>query len=251
MRYNAAPERRAAIEKVLRSSGYVSSAEMSGKIGVSEMTIRRDLRLMETMGVVRRVAGGAMLRTQGGLSFERRDSIGAAQKHAIAEASARIVQGAAMVAIDAGTTAAGVAPLIEEAMVVTHSLPVISTMASQAPDRLISLGGHYQPATRSFTGPIATATLRDMHCDFALISAAAVNPQGTWSINVLEANIKRALIEHSRTVVLMADASKVGRTAPLKVADWGEIDIMVTGRGADSEVLDSIRAHDVEVRLVG
>src|SRR3954469_1814060 len=106
VRYTEAPARRAELLRRLGSEGYVSSAALAEEFGVSEMTIRRDLRQLHSEGHARRVTGGASLPTGGmrGTSFEERDLSAAAEKAAIAAACAEQLAGAGTVALDAGTT---------------------------------------------------------------------------------------------------------------------------------------------------
>src|SRR5690606_5415955 len=121
MRYTDAPQRRERLEREIGERGYLSSADAAALLGVSEMTVRRDLRLLEADGTARRVPGGATV-AAGGIPFERRDAVDAAQKRAIAALAADELVGAETVALDAGTTVAAVVPLLGSATVVTHSL---------------------------------------------------------------------------------------------------------------------------------
>lgn len=250
MRYTGAPERRAELERLVADGGYLSSSAAAQRLGVSEMTVRRDLRLLEQEGVLRRVAGGAALASIGE-PFERRDAVGAAEKRAIAQLAAREAHGAQIVALDAGTTVAAVAPLLPDATIVTHSLPVIETL-SRAPDsRLIATGGHYQPDTRCFAGPIAEEALRGIRCDVALLSATAVGLDGLWGTNVLDAAIKRLLARQSARVVLLADASKLEQVSAVRIAGLETVDVLITDARAAPEVVARFEAAGVEVRIAG
>jgi DeoR family fructose operon transcriptional repressor len=249
MRYSGAHTRRDELERILSSEGYVSSADVAQRIGVSEMTIRRDLLRLEGDGRARRVAGGATAPTGGGVPFERRDGVDAAQKRAIALVAAEVLAGAATVALDAGTTVAAVAQLLTAETVVTHSLPVITALADRRPHALIAAGGHYQPDTRSFAGPLAEATLRGIRFDAAVLSATAVTVDSLWGTNALDAAIKRILAEQAETVVLVAGGRKLGATAPLLIAEVGIVDILVTDERADEAMLDAIEASGVTVRI--
>ena len=249
MRYSEAHTRRDELERILFSEGYVSSADMAQRIGVSEMTIRRDLLRLEGDGRARRVAGGAAAPGSGSLPFERRDSVDAAQKRAIAAVAAEVVGGAATVALDAGTTVAALAPLIDAGTVVTHSLPIITALARSRPHALIAAGGHFQPDTRSFAGPLAEATLRGIRSDAAVLSATAVTAESLWGTNALDAAIKRILAEQADTVVLLADGTKLGATAPLLIARVGIVDVLVTDERADPVVLAAIVSSGVTVRM--
>ena len=136
MRYTEAPARRAELLRRLGSEGYVSSAALAEEFGVSEMTIRRDLRQLHSEGHARRVTGGASLPAGGqrGASFEERDLSAAAEKAAIAAACAEHLAGVDTVALDAGTTVAGVAALLDPGTtVVSHSMPVLATCTERLP----------------------------------------------------------------------------------------------------------------------
>ncbi|KAA9148709.1 DeoR/GlpR transcriptional regulator [Microbacterium lushaniae] len=249
MRYTEAPERRAHLQRAVAADGYLSSADAAERLGVSEMTVRRDFRILEEQGVVRRVAGGAT--APGGSSFERRDAVGAAEKRAIAELAAREVAGAATVAIDAGTTTQAVAPLLRDRTIVTHSLPVIEALTRIGSPGLVAAGGHYQPDTRSFAGPLAEEALRSIRCDVALLSATALDDEGLWGTNVLDAAIKRVLAAQSTRVILLADAGKLGRVAPVRIAGLQLIDVLITDRRADAGFLARLESAGIDVKLAG
>ncbi|MDF2579983.1 MAG: DeoR family transcriptional regulator [Microbacterium sp.] len=248
MRYAGAPERRAELERLVADGGYISSADVAQRLGVSEMTVRRDLRLLEDEGVLRRVAGGATI-ASAGVPFERRDAVGAAEKRAIARLAAVEAQGAEVVALDAGTTVAAVAPLLRDCTIVTHSLPVIEALAREPQPRLVAAGGHYQPDTRCFAGPIAEEALQGVRCDVALLSATAVGLDGLWGTNVLDAAIKRLLARQSTRVVLLADADKLGKTSVVRIAALDAVDLLITDARADRDVLAGFEAAGIDVRI--
>lgn len=248
MRYTAAPERRAELERLVSVDGYIASIEVARRLGVSEMTVRRDLRRLEEDGVLRRVAGGATAASTG-VPFEQRDIVGAAQKRAIAALAADLVAGAEVVALDAGTTVAAVAPLLSGVTVVTHSLPVIDALSRGPDPRIVAAGGHYQPDTRAFAGPLAEETLRGIRCDAALLSATAVGADGLWGANVRDAAIKRVLAGQSARVILLADAGKLEATAPVRIAPLEIIDILVTDDRADPGILEHFARAGIDVKI--
>lgn len=249
MRYSVAPARRAELERLLATEGYLSSADAAQRMGVSEMTIRRDLQLLELDGRARRVPGGAT--PGGGLPFERRDAVDAPYKRLVAEAAIHEIAGARTVALDAGTTVAAMTPLLQAETVVTHSLPVITALASRRPSALVTAGGHYQPDTRSFAGPLAEATLRNLRTDVAVLSATAVTADALWGTNALDAAIKRILAAQAERVILAADGAKLGARAPLRIADVSIATVVVTDSRADAGIVDALRAQGVIVRIAG
>ncbi len=249
MRYTGAPARRVELERLLASEGYVSSADVAARMGVSEMTIRRDLQLLESEGRVRRVAGGAAPAGVG-LPFERRDAVDGSFKRLVAEAAAAEIAGCRTIALDAGTTVAAMTPLLRAETVVTHSLPVITALASRRPGALVAAGGHYQADTRAFAGPLAEATLRNVHTDVAVLSATALTADALWGTNALDAAIKRIMAAQAERVVVVADGAKLGAVAPLRISDSAIANVVVTDARADAEVVAALRGRGLIVRIV-
>ncbi|WP_210480291.1 DeoR/GlpR family DNA-binding transcription regulator [Naasia sp. SYSU D00948] len=249
MRYTEAPARRAELLRRLSSEGYVSSAALAEELGVSEMTIRRDLRQLHSEGQARRVAGGASLPAGGvrGTSFEERDLSASLEKAAIAAACAERLSGAATIALDAGTTVAGVAALLSPGTtVVTHSMPVLSTCTERDDLSVIGLGGTYQPSTRSFGGQATRDGISRVSIDVAVLSATAVDTTGLLCANDLDAEVKQAMSAAARHRILLVDSGKIGARAPIRFGTLDAIDLVITSATLSAEGRDLLAAaHDV------
>ncbi|HEY8590091.1 MAG TPA: DeoR/GlpR family DNA-binding transcription regulator [Naasia sp.] len=232
MRYTEAPARRAELLRRLSAHGYVSSAALAEEFGVSEMTIRRDLRQLHIEGLARRVAGGASLPLGGarGLPFEERDRSAALEKAALAEACATELGDAETIALDAGTTVAGVAELLQPGTtVVSHSMPVLAAATARDDLVVVGLGGTWSPATRSFTGEAARKGLDRVVVDVAVLSATAVDGSGALCANEFDAETKRAMVAAARRTILLVDSTKIGARAPIRFAPLSSFDLVVTG----------------------
>lgn len=249
MRYTEAPARRDAVLARLNAEGYVSSAAIAAELGVSEMTIRRDLRQLDHDGLVRRVAGGATLPgTVSALPFEQRASAEEIEKLAIARACVPLLAGAATVVLDAGTTVAPLADMVDpDTRVVSHSAPVISACIAREGVELTALGGDYQAETRSFTGGMATAALERVAADVAVLSATALDESGLMCANALDADLKRTMIAVARTRILLVDHSKLGARAPLRFGRLDAVDVVVTDSSAEPARLAMLREAGLEV----
>jgi DeoR/GlpR family transcriptional regulator of sugar metabolism len=250
VRYTDAPARREELLRRLARDGYVSSQHVAAELGVSEMTIRRDLSRLHDEGLARRVVGGASVTSPvlAAPPFDQRSHTGAAEKRAIAEACAAHLAGTATIALDAGSTVAALAPVLAPGCaVVTHSVPVMTACASRGDVDLIGLGGAYQPATRSFAGPATRAGLADLAVDVAVLSATGVDAGGAYSASALDAEVKRELRRCARRVVLLADHTKLGLTAPIRFATLADVDVVVTDEGARPDQLAELRAAGPEV----
>jgi DeoR/GlpR family transcriptional regulator of sugar metabolism len=252
VRYADAPARRTELLRRLADDGYISSARLAEELGVSEMTIRRDLKQLDEERLVRRVAGGASLPRLGhGVPFEERETERGAEKRVLAAACAPLLEGAATVLLDAGTTIAPLAATVPAGTtVVSHSAPVITACLAREDVDLIALGGEYQRDTRSFAGAAARDALSAVSADVAVLSATAVDGSGLLCANSLDAEMKRLMASVAVRRILLVDAAKLGARAPIRFGGLDGIDTLVTGEGADEQVLHAVRAAGVEVLLV-
>jgi DeoR family fructose operon transcriptional repressor len=226
-------------------AGYVSSTEAAVALGVSEMTIRRDLGQLAAQGLLNRVAGGASMALPApGQPFEQRRSAATREKEAVARAAVGLLSSAAVVALDAGTTVAALAGLLPGGLtVITHSVPVIKICTDRDDIDLIALGGAYHSPTRSFTGPITRTSLDDLAVDVAVLSGAAVGPSGVYSANASDADTKRTMARVSAWVVLLLDHGKLGERAPIRCLDLPSVDVVVIDAGASSAQIAMLRSN--------
>lgn len=245
MRYTEAPQRRAELLRRVGEAGYVSSAEAAAALGVSEMTIRRDLRELAAQRLVNRVAGGAsVLPASPGAAFEQRRAAATAEKEDVARAAVSLLGGEPVLALDAGTTVAALAAHLPGGhTVVTHSVPVILTCAGRPGLELIALGGTYHPETRSFAGPATRAGLADLAVDVAVLSAAAAGPAGVYSASAWDADTKRAMAGIARRVILLLDHRKLAERAPMRVMALADVHTVVVDAGASRAELAMLREH--------
>ncbi len=239
VRYTDAPARRDELLRRLAAEGYVSSARLADEFGVSEMTIRRDLRQLASEGLARRVVGGASLPSLGhGLPFEQRAGSGGAEKRALAEACLALLDGAATIALDAGTTVAPLAGMVRPGTtIISHSAPVIATGIERDDIELVAVGGVYQRDTRSFTGSVARQAIGGYSVDVAVLSATAVDRTGVLCANALDAELKQELARVARTTILLVDHSKLGARAPIRFGGLDLVNVILTDAGADPDDL--------------
>jgi DeoR family fructose operon transcriptional repressor len=243
VRYTDAPERRRELLRRVADAGYVSSTEAAAALGVSDMTIRRDLRQLAAQGLVNRVAGGASQPTPGaGEPFERRRDAATTEKDAVARAAVALVPPGAVVALDAGTTVAALATRLPGGLtVVTHSVPVVQACLDRPDIELIALGGAYHAATRSFTGPITRGGLDNLAVDVAVLSATAAGPGGVYSANASDADTKRSMLRIAGHVILLLDHGKLDRRAPMRFMELAAADVVVVDDGASAAQVGLLR----------
>lgn len=240
MRYTQAPARRAELLRRVGDAGYVSAIDVAAEFGVSAMTIRRDLRELAAGGLVNRVAGGASV--PAGAPFEARRVSATAEKEAVARAAVALLADCSVVCLDAGTTVAALARHLPAGLtVLTHSVPVILACTERDDVELIALGGGYEPATRSFGGPLTRGALANFAADVAVLSATAAGPSGVYSANASDADTKQAMAAIAERTVLLLDHGKLTTRAPMRIMELGSVDTVVIDSGASAHQLAMLR----------
>lgn len=225
--------------RLVQGSGRVGIADLSARLGVSEMTVRRDLDELERQGLVRRVRGGAVpARTrEEGAGFASRENWQAATKDRLGAAVAELIEPGRTVLLDAGTTTvhvaahlAGRAPLT----VAVLSLQAAVRLADQPGIRLLILGGESRPGERSLVGPLALQAVDALAFDCFVMSIGGVHAEHGWSEFSLEdAAVKRAALARAERTIAVADATKLGVRAFSRVAPLEAADVFVTDTAAD------------------
>jgi DeoR/GlpR family transcriptional regulator of sugar metabolism len=243
-------ERYEAILTMLKRLKKVSVQDLTRRFGVSEVTIRKDLSFLEERGKLIRIHGGAMLAEDEGRlrTIAIRQEEHAAEKLAIARKARELIRPGETIFIDAGSTCAALARVIRdmELRVVTNSLDAILELVDSAGISLFSTGGSFRPEACSFIGPGALETIRGIQIDTCFMGTTGFSRDGVFSSqNVVESQLKSAVIRASRRVVMLVDHSKYATTAFSVFARAEDIDVLVT----DSAIVDenAISAPGIEL----
>jgi DeoR family fructose operon transcriptional repressor len=215
----------------LASDGRVKVAELADEFGVSEMTIRRDLDVLAEQGLVRRVRGGAT--PLGPQLFAERFGRQARAKDRIATKLVGLLGDARAIGIDASSTLqrlAGRLQDVRDLTVVTNGPECFAALQDNPGVTPLLTGGQLDRRTGSLVGPLATRSARDLSLDVLFVSAAGVDPAaGTFEATLEEAEVKIALAEVSRRVVLAADHTKLGgETAVARCLRLDQVDVLAT-----------------------
>jgi DeoR/GlpR family transcriptional regulator of sugar metabolism len=228
-------ERRSLIAEKVISSGEVEFTVLAESLGVSEMTIRRDIEFLETQGVLRRIMGGAisLQGTSTEPSFDSRASASAREKEHIAEAVVDLLVPGETVLLDSGSTVLSVARAIRkrglELTVVTPSA-LAGLELSDCPGITVYLiGGLLRPHELSVIGPETIRAIGNFNCDTYVMGVAGVDAIGGISeYHYDEAHVKQASMKVAKRVIVAADQTKLGRQALVKIADLSDISILVS-----------------------
>lgn len=241
--FKSPEERLEEVRGLIAKQGAVRIDQLASDFGVSEMTIRRDLDELETLGLIRRVRGGAI--ALGPEPWEQRHQHNARAKARIAEKLLPMVPTTGTVAFDASTTIYRLAASIENArdlMVVTNGWDTFHSM-KDTPGVTASLtGGTEEPLTGSLVGPMAVRAAQVFLYDTFFSSAAALDHElGSSEAALAESEVKRAFRQTSNRIVLAVDHSKLGTRAQARVFDFEDVDLLVTDLDPADPRLDPYR----------
>jgi len=243
-----ARQRQAVILERVREDGGVRVADLVRELGVSDMTVRRDLEILNDRGLLEKVHGGATALPERALAeptFVAKSSRQQAEKDAIAAAAAELVEPGMAIAISAGTTTHALARRIIDIpriTVVTNSIPVADVLQHGGrPDQSIILTGGVRTPSEALVGPFAVAALRTVHVDLVFVGVHGMDPHSGFTCpNLLEADTDRALIDAGRRLVVVADHTKWGVIGISSIAGLDEPDLLITDSGLDEDARQAL-----------
>ncbi len=251
----AGTDRLRQITEAVRTAGSIGVAELAGLTGASEMTIRRDLELLASQGVLERYRGGARSLLLRGEEppFALRAQEGTEVKRRIAVEAARLVADGESVVLDSGTTCLEVARVLahRRLTVMPLSLHAVNALAAAPQLTLLVPGGWPRPGELALTGPLTQASLSALRFDTAIIGCCGLNAEnGLTAYDLDDAAVKRAAIAAARRVIAVAEAGKLSRTALAFVAPAPALHAVVTDDLAPDDQTEQLTAAGVTVRKV-
>ena len=225
-------ERKQAILERLEHDGRVVASQLVTSLGVSEDTVRRDLRDLADQGLLHRVHGGALASAPATVSFARRLEVGQEEKIALADAALPLLHEARVIVLDGGTTALELArrlPPLYTGTVVTNAPPVASALASHPNAEVVVVGGRLLKDAQVAVGAAAVEALRTVRADVCVLGICSFHPDaGVTTLDNDEADVKRAMVACSGVVIALATADKLRSASPWVVASLADVDHLVT-----------------------
>ncbi|MEO6701198.1 MAG: DeoR/GlpR family DNA-binding transcription regulator [Jatrophihabitantaceae bacterium] len=241
-----ASQRQSVILEEVRRAGAVRVQDLTSRLGVSDMTIRRDLQQLTDSGLIHKVHGGAVLRLDTSVEpgFEAKAKLEQSSKSAIAQAAVRLIRPGSAIALSAGTTTWNMASLVAKIpglTIVTNSTTVADLIASTpgVTDQTLILTGGVRTPSAALVGPVADLSLRSLHVDQLFLGAHGMHPTaGFTTPNLAEAETNRALIECATQVIVCADSTKWGAVGLASFGALSVAQVLVTDDGLSREATE-------------
>jgi DeoR/GlpR family transcriptional regulator of sugar metabolism len=233
-------QRKQHILTVLKRDGQIIAKSLSEELGLSEDTIRRDLRELARDGLLQRVHGGALPASPAVADFAGRTQIAHKAKVTIGRAAANMVQSGQVVMIDGGTTALQLAkhlPLALEATIVTHSPTIAVELVEHPRLEVILIGGKLFKHSVVAVGAATIETIGRIRADIYFMGATGIHPKaGVTTGDLEESYVKRALSQSAAETILLASAEKLNAASPYLVVSLQELSGIITEKSVAEEV---------------
>lgn len=254
-----APQRQRTIIELVEAHGGVRVRELARDLGVSDMTIRRDLEALAKRGLLRKVHGGASAlrpRATHEPGFKAKTTRSELEKEAITRRAALLVAPGSAVALSAGTTTWRMARqlvTIPDLTVVTNSIAIAEVLypTATATRRTVILTGGLRTPSDALVGPVAVTAIHSLNIDQLFLGVHGMSAErGFTTPNFLEAEVDQALIEAARSVVVLADHTKWDTIGLSTICPLSAANVLVTNDGLDREARQLIEAEVGELIVV-
>jgi DeoR family fructose operon transcriptional repressor len=247
-------ERRRRILDHVQVRGYASFRDLADEVGISESTVRRDLRAMVAEGLLGATRGGAV-QVDRAIPDHARAGLPAdpvaAERAAIAARAAELVEPASAILLGPGRTTLQLARCladVEPLTVITNSVPVTTAMLDVEHVDLVMVGGTLGRSIGALVGPMTEQSLKGLRGAQVFLSGEGVTvDRGLTTPNVFAAATDMALVAAARQVIVLADHTKLGRDTMCQTVPPERIDVLITDSAADPDVVRALRGTGVDV----
>ena len=258
--YDTAQGRRSAILQRLREDSSVTVSQLSKQFGVSEVTIRKDLRILKERKLLIRVHGGAIMGVVASVAENEERNINykrlvnAREKEAIGRAAAAHIKDGDTIMIDSGTTALEVAKNLDpvnDLTSITNSVNAMIEALKYKRFKVMLMGGSVREPSLSTVGSLAESNLKLFYCDKLFLGVDSFSVEaGLSTPNVEEASTNQVMISMAREVIAVFDSSKINKRALAFIAMPDRINTVITDDNLPAAVLNQLRAMNINVETV-
>lgn len=244
-------ERHLQILNVLTKQDFIGLEELCAQLDASPATVRRDLLELDQAGKIRKVHGGAISKSvrDDSLDFRRLSASCHEEKQRIGRLAADLVQDGETVLLSGGSTVVEVAKCLFDRplQIVTNSIPVAQVFWDCRQSEVTLTGGYLYPRLGIQLGPICERMIRTIHADVAILGIMGINEHGLSDNSTLVVESIRAMIHVAQRVVIVADHTKFGRSAMLRVAELSDVNLVVSDEALSVEFRQLLTDHNVSL----
>lgn len=251
-------ERQIEIINMLKKTPSVKVSELSEKLNVTLVTIRRDLKELEDANMLKRTHGGAINIVNSSfeeLLFEKENK-NIEEKKAIANAACGMIIEGDTILLDSGTTTLELVKAIKKSQkhnitVVTNAFNVAAELISESKIDTIFIGGNIRYTTSSTVGPMAENALQNIYVDKVFIGINSIDfERGLTTPNLFEAQVKQKMVKAGREIFVLADSSKFNKSSFGIVCPISEVDHIITDKKIDKTYIEHLENEGTEVIIV-
>jgi DeoR/GlpR family transcriptional regulator of sugar metabolism len=243
--------RRQVILEQLQQNGSVTTGDLKKQFGISEDTIRRDLRELAKAGQLTRVHGGALPVAPVMNRFTHPSAQNSDAQIIIAKAAAQLVENNQVILFDGGTTTLEISKHLNPAIkatAITISPQIAIALSSYYNLEVILLGGRLSPASLTTQGAAVVQQIHEIRADICLLGVCSLHPQiGLTTLDYEEAHIKRALVRSSGDIVAVVTADKFGTVVPYDVCSLQQLTYLVTEKSIPQEQINPYLQAGIEI----
>ena len=251
-------ERRSIILNTLHDQGRVTVSDLVDTFGVSEVSIRKDLAVLEERQLLVRVKSGAINIHQNGdsddLSISHKQHLNAKQKRLIGQYAASLIQEGDTIILDSGTTTMEIAKNlggIQKLTAITNALDIALYLNNYNRFSVMVLGGNLREVSYSTVGMFAEHGVRNIYCDKAFLGVDSISiKDGISTPRIEEASLNQAMINSAKEVITVFDSSKYGRRTFAHIASLNKIKTIVTDSGIPQEFRDYCAQNGITLHIV-
>lgn len=245
-------QRREKILELIREDGQAKVADLSRLFKVTEVTIRQDLERLEKDGFILREHGGAYLKNANAnvrtFTLQNRDNM--EEKTAIARKAVEIIHDGDTIILDSGSTTTEIAKLLigySNLTVITNALNIAFILGAELGINVVVTGGEFKAPTLSLTGQKAADFFQNLHVDKLFLATAGIAlKSGLTYPGISDICVKRAMIESANETFLVADSSKIGKSAFASLGALSLIHYLITDSKINEEDIKWLKTYDVK-----
>ena len=246
-----AAQRREYLLGALRRDGRIVARDVAADLGLSEDSVRRDLRELAADGLCQRVYGGALPASPAIADYAGRSTLSVAGKQQVAAAAVRLIRPGGTVIMDGGSTALALAKAMPPSLactVITHSPTVAAALVEHPTAEVLILGGKLFKHSAVACGAATMEAAQQVSADAFFMGVTGVHPDaGLTTGDADEAAMKRALASRAAETYVLASSEKIGAASPYRVIPLGQASAIITDVPPESATVQELRARQVEV----